>query len=215
MYTFHRKHSPLFYLALAVIAVTATAYEIGWRPMLTPNFSLPPGVVAPFAPSQNESISGKTWTYQDSKFVSLAAFDIRGRVLMNIPYWVRSDQFRLSPLDLVIGWGPMSDTGVLQQLKFGHGYRVVTFNSKSDYLPVPLEEIGWSLSHIHAIPANEKIESELRALSTDDIVHLRGSLVSVEMPGYSPWVSSMSRNDNDCEIMWIDLVSVQQPTSSR
>jgi hypothetical protein len=40
----------------------------------------------------------------------------------------------------------------------------------------------------------------------DDVVHLRGKLVRVDGPGGWRWVSSLSRKDSGCELMWVESV---------
>ena len=51
------------------------------------------------------------------------------------------------------------------------------------------------------------IEERLYGLKEGEIVALNGLLVSVEMPGFFPWTSSLSLDDGRCEIMWIETVN--------
>jgi hypothetical protein len=51
------------------------------------------------------------------RITSLAAFDIRARVIARARYrFGRAAD--LSPIDLVLGWGALSDTDVLKKIRF-------------------------------------------------------------------------------------------------
>jgi len=64
---------------------------------------------------------------------------------------------------------------------------------------------------VHAIPADDKVESQLRKLRPGQVVTLTGYLVDVRGPGGFAWNTSLRRDDagdGACEIMWIEQVSV-------
>ena len=64
----------------------------------------------------------------------LASFDIRARVIAAERY--RFDRgAALSPVDLALGWGAMSDSDVLKQLSVSQGGRFYSWWAKS--YPVP------------------------------------------------------------------------------
>ena len=73
------------------------------------------GVLAPEEPYQKE-LSTPSFTNKNGYRVDpLAAFDIRARVILFSRY--RFDrEADLAPVDLVLGWGPMSDSEVLKQI---------------------------------------------------------------------------------------------------
>ncbi len=117
--------------------------------------------------------------------------------------------FQLSPLDLVLTWGKLSDTQELKKFYYSHGYRFVYLRPNAHNA---MPDAGSHLSHIHAIPATDAMREFLESLGQEDIVALTGHLVSVEGPGMNPWTSSLSRHDNGdgaCEIFWIDNAQLE------
>jgi hypothetical protein len=203
---------PLVLLGFA-IAMFLSFWNIGFRPGIPIQFRRPPGVLAPDYPVQGPKKVVLPWEKDNAKIIPLASYSIRGRVLMNIPYRGRNDNFQLSPLDLVITWGRYSDTIMLQQFSFSHSYRVVSWMPKTNMAG----DLNPFLSHMHIIPANDGIRSVLEDMGPEDIVSLDGHLVSVEAPGMMPWTSSLSRTDNGngaCEIYWVDkaLIESRRPS---
>lgn len=192
--------SPKLFIALSLVILIATsAYiDVGWRPLRTYRSSRQAGIAFPAEPNQ-KAISPVQWTAKENQITALAEYELEGLLLFNIAYRKAFDEFQLSPLDLVVSWGPLSDSSVLQKVKFGHGHRVVYLEAQS-----PSFNPGLFLSHIHAIPASEKIEHALAALNEDQGVYLKGKLVRVERNGWLPWESSLSRTDSGCEIMWVE-----------
>lgn len=192
---------PPVFIALALILfVGIVAYtDIGWRPEVLYRTSRRAGITFPNEPRQ-VTIAIPPWKVEDSQFTALAQYELEGLLLFNIPYRKSSDSTHLSPLDLVVSWGPLSDSAVLRRIKFSHGNRVVYVRMSDDLAFDP----GPFLSHIHAIPASKEIERVLLDLNADRGVYLKGKLVRVERDGWLPWESSLSRNDSNCEIMWVE-----------
>src|SRR5660397_42121 len=96
--------------------------EIRWRWVIVPlivfciwkvwparALHVPPGSVAPDAPLQ-VGVSAKTIHRQEQyDLIVLADFDIEARVLSKTLYH-SGREADLSPVDLALGWGAMSDT---------------------------------------------------------------------------------------------------------
>ncbi len=98
--------------ALAGAAVLFGAWHI-WqgRPI-----GRAPGVLAPLEPVQQTLNATVTRSKNGFTVTSLATFELRARVILKRDY---SDQgAALAPMDVAFGWGPMSDSRVLNQLQF-------------------------------------------------------------------------------------------------
>jgi hypothetical protein len=81
----------------------------------------PPGRIAPDEPRQVD-IQERTWHRGDARFTALAQFDIRPRVLSKNRYHFDSEA-DLAPLDLALGWGPMSDSRIVDEFSISQGHR--------------------------------------------------------------------------------------------
>jgi hypothetical protein len=77
--------------------------------------------------------------------------------------------------------------------------------------PITLRELSIYAAQVHAIPADDNVESQLRKLRPGQVVTLTGYLVDVRGPGGFTWNTSLRRDDTGdgaCEIMWIEQVAV-------
>jgi hypothetical protein len=145
------------------------------------------------------------WTHKDYLIKPLAQYQLQARVLGRETY--RFDATAdLSPLDLALGWGPLSDSAVLEQIEFSQSSRWLSW--RFEMPPVPPAEIARNVANVHVIPANPRIERLLDKVRPGQIAELSGYLVEVRRDGVgSPWASSLSRDDTGkgaCEIMWVE-----------
>ena len=70
--------------------------------------TFPPGITAPDQPKQTNLTSGKEWTVGEFTIQALAEYNIKARVLSRNNFSF-GEESNLSPFDLALGWGPMSD----------------------------------------------------------------------------------------------------------
>jgi hypothetical protein len=168
----------------------------------------PLGVLAPGEPSQVDT-SPRTWTRGDAHFTALARFDIRARVLSTSHYFF--DQLSgISPVDLALGWGRMSDSDVLAGIRINQGGRFYYWRSRSRKLPIPMDEVISHSANMHMIPADENVKQTLLDVRTGEIVTLSGFLVEVDRPNGWSWRSSLTRTDTGpgaCEVVWVERVA--------
>ena len=198
-----------FWLAVAIFAVI-----LAWRYFHDP-IQYPPGVLIPTEPEQ---------TATDDPPLHRGVFDIRplahftvdARILHRKVYrWDR--QAALVPVDLALGWGPMSDQHVLDQLKITQSMRFYWFEYKMPP-PIAKEEIISHSTNVHVIPASPQIAAECKSLRTGALVHLSGDLVEATAPGLGTWRSSLSRTDTGngaCELMLVKEVSILPMATGR
>jgi hypothetical protein len=114
----------------------------------------------------------------------------------------------LSPVDLALGWGVMSDSSVLNRLSLSQDNRWVTY-SWSGSAPASPRLIGMSCTNMHVIPADEDVRRAVLAVRRDDVVRLKGRLVSVSAVDGWVWKSSLYRSDTGggaCEVVWLESV---------
>jgi hypothetical protein len=63
---------------------------------------------------------------------------------------------------------------------------------------------------MHMIPADGRIERQLKSIHAEDVVRLSGYLVEARGPNGFKWRSSLTSTDTGsgaCELMWVEEVS--------
>jgi hypothetical protein len=188
-----------------VIALASVGYWYFHRPI-----TYPPGVLIASEPEQIGIVgSAKPIDYRAFHLQPLAHFTIDARVLHRKIY--RYDRpAALVPVDLALGWGPMSDQYVLDQLKISQSMRFYWYEYHRQP-PIPKDQIISHSTNIHVIPSTTEIASRCKSLRTGCLVHLTGELVEATGPGIGTWRSSLSRTDTGngaCELMWVEKMSV-------
>lgn len=170
----------------------------------------PPGVVVSRDPVQIDRTDLKPFTVGRFQLTPAAAFTVEARVLSTEKYYLGREA-ELSPVDLALGWGPMSDSAVLDQLQISQGGRFY-FYRWPDAPPIPPTDIVEHSANMHMIPANDAIKSRLNAVNKGQIVKLSGYLVRVQAADGWRWNSSMTRSDSGegaCELLWVKSITVR------
>lgn len=167
------------------------------------------GVLVPDSPVQ-EMVSGVApWKVGGYEITPLARFSIRARVLSKKHY--RSGrEADLSNYDLALGWGPMSDQAVLDQLHISQGGRWYRYRYSSSP-PIPRGEITRHSGNVHVIAANDVVADRLADIVAGHIVSISGYLVLVRGEGGWIWTSSLSRTDagaHSCEVLWAEELTI-------
>ncbi len=191
-------------ISLAVAILLGAVHWWQQRPI-----SHGPGVTAPNVPRQTEPVNPTPFVHRASTITPLAEYQLDARVLGVEPYRLDSGA-ALSPMDLALGWGPMSDESVLDQLTINQSARWFTWYANGP-LPIPRGEIERHAANVHIVPANDRVEQRLAGLRVGQVIRLEGQLIKAERPGYRPWVSSLSRDDTGsgaCELMWVERVLI-------
>jgi hypothetical protein len=135
----------------------------------------PPGVLVPEEPAQVTATDKRS---EKSGFTisSLAQFHVRARVISTERYWFDAGA-KLSPIDFMLGWGPMSDQSVLDQIAFRQGVRWCSFGPSGKNFPLPVDEINTHSANMHLIPASTRIETDPKRVSIGDLVDMCDYLV--------------------------------------
>jgi hypothetical protein len=169
-----------------------------------------PGVLAPDPPVQNNIKNAETIVYEDYLITPLAEFSLKARVLS-----VKRYSSDLSPVDLAMGWGPMSDESVTDEITIKQSNRWYYWRV-TEY-PIPHRDIETHSANMHMIPASPGVAEELRRVQKGSLVELYGYLVKVERSDGWYWKSSLSRNDtgdNSCELIWVEFFRILTPSES-
>ena len=170
--------------------------------------SRPAGVLAPDEPYQREVYRPRMSEINGYRIDALASFDIRARVIATERYWFDLGS-ALSPVDLVLGWGAMSDSAVLQQISISQGGRFYRWWSRT--FPVPRRVIETHSANMHMIPASGAVARQLKSIRAGNMVHLKGFLVEATSSQGFRWRSSLSREDTGggaCELILVESIYV-------
>ncbi len=192
-------------LMLGLVAVVGFAGFMYWggRPVVQR-----PGILAPEEPLQTESATRESWSHRGHKLTSLAQFQLRARVLGTERY--RFDRAaELSPVDLALGWGPMSDSRVLAAFTIRQQDRFYYWSAAT--LPIPADEVISHSANMHLIPATDAVAKCLLGARVGQLVELRGQLIRAEGKDGFRWVSSLTRMDSGdgaCEVIWVEEARV-------
>ena len=164
----------------------------------------PAGVLVAEEPVQRQVYAASVREKDGYQMALLASFDIRARVIAAARY--RFDRgAALSPVDLALGWGAMSDSAVLKQISISQSGRFYSWWDK-DY-PVLRNIVETHSANMHMIPANDDIERRLKSVRAGNLVHIKGYLVDVSNKDGFRWKSSLTRSDTGagaCELILVE-----------
>lgn len=96
----------------------------------------PPGILIPYQPWQAAIGNARPWEKEGRLIYPLADFRLRARVLGKERYRFDS-QADISPVDLALGWGPMSDQTILDQLDIAQSSRFFVVAAGKCHPPCP------------------------------------------------------------------------------
>lgn len=168
------------------------------------------GVLVQGDPVQSRLDRDEVWQKDNYTIKALADFDIEARVLAKEMY-SSGREAELSPIDLALGWGAMSDSEVLSALSISQSNRFYFYRWENQP-PRPPEEIASHSANMHMIAANAQIETTLKAVRPGQIIRLRGKLVEVSAPDGWRWQSSLTRDDNGagaCELFRVESAEIR------
>jgi len=165
-----------------------------------------PGVLINKMPVQRNLTSAQPISYKGYEILPQADFSVEARVLSREKYYIDASA-ELSPVDLALGWGPMSDTAVIDTLDIEQSVRFYTWRMERS--PLSLADVIRHSSNMHMIPANDEVADKLAAVRQGSLVKITGKLVNVRSDGGFRWSSSLSRTDTGagaCEVVYVTEV---------
>lgn len=196
---------------LAVLLTIASLYG-AWHWFTTEReVARPPGVmIAADEPHQHNVDAPQAFVHEGHTFNLRARYDITARVLRKEIYRIDGGA-GLAPVDLGVGWGPMSDTAIIEQLDFEQMGRFFYWTPRDARFPLPPREVNRHAAQMHMIPSTAALESRLKALRPGQRVTIQGWLVDIRGPGGFTWNTSLTRDDSGngaCEIVYVESLSV-------
>ncbi len=195
---------------IVLIIMVGAAWQMLNRP--EPSVTLGPGVMAPGVPKQNNGRSSINTSIGNYEIKGVATFDLTAKVLAKKNY--RSGrEADLSPTDLALGWGNMSDESILEKIQISQSGRFYRWRVES--FPIPRREIETYSANMHLIPANDSAKKSIKRIRQGDIIRLSGDLVKVKSKTDSwRWNTSKTRNDTGagaCELILVQSIEVVNP----
>ena len=168
----------------------------------------PAGITAPDQPKQTNLSGEKIWQVGDFNFKALADYQIKARVLSRNNFSLGKES-EISPFDLALGWGPMSDQSLIDKLDISQSNR--WYRWKADILPIPAKEISLNSANVHIIPKDNVIEEKFDKVYEGSLIEMKGYLVEVTTADGWHWRSSLKRDDTgggSCELFWVEEIAV-------
>lgn len=172
----------------------------------------PEGILAAAEPLQRDLDAPRSFEARGVTMIARARYTITARVLRRENY--RFDGGAdIAPVDLAVGWGPMSDTRVVDALELSQMGRFFYWKPKRpDTFPIPAAMLVTNAAQMHLIPATPALEKQMKKLRPGQLVTIDGYLVDVRGPGGFAWNTSRTRTDTGngaCEIVWVDALAVE------
>jgi len=190
------------------LLLTGLVLGVGWYFWNSRAVSLGPGVMAPHEPVQEELHRPPMIRQGDFSIMPLASFRIQAKVLSKKRYrWDAPSS--ISPVDLALGWGRMSDEKVLEAIDIRQSGRWYRWMTKKP--PIPMKEIKVCSANMHMIPATDEVRKTLLSVRKGQIISIEGSLVRVIGENGWKWTSSLSRKDSGdgaCEIVYVEKLTI-------
>ena len=120
----------------------------------------------------------------------------------------------LSPIDLAIAWGKLTEPEIGRYITYSQGSRWYHYQWREG-MPVDPSYIVSHSSNNHVIPANENIRRAVKTIRRKDRVVLKGFLVNLNgtVKGRAvTWNTSLSRTDSgggSCELFYVSRVRIE------
>ena len=169
----------------------------------------PAGMIAPDDPIQEDLKDQDIILRDDFRITKLARFEITARILSFKRYRFDGGA-ALSPLDLALGWGPMSDQSVVDEITISQSGRFYCWRAKE--YPIPRKDIERHSANMHLIPANNAVEDAWEKLRIGEVVSIQGYLVRADGPQGWHWKTSLTRKDTGsgaCELVWVESFQIR------
>lgn len=168
-----------------------------------------PGIIVSGEPQQYDLDNASAFDFKGYQFTPRARFRIQARVL-GAEHYSLGREAELAPVDLALGWGPMSEDRVLGRLKISQGNRFYYYSWEKEP-PIPPQEIVTHSANMHMIPADADIARQLARVRRGSVVELEGQLVWIQASDGWQWRSSLTRNDSGngaCEVVLVKSIQV-------
>jgi hypothetical protein len=170
----------------------------------------PAGVLVEDDPKQIEFEGGEPIDRSGFQLLPRARFSAQVRVLRHERY--RRDELAdVVPIDFAVGWGPMSDSAVIEQLDISQSNRFYYWQY-DDQPPIEERDIIIHSANWHLVPASDSVSDKLSDVRDGEIVELAGKLIDIKNAAGQVMHTSLRRDDSGagaCEIILVEQVSIR------
>jgi hypothetical protein len=191
--------------------MASLALYAAWQIASSRPIHRPPGEIAAADPLQSDLETPQTLTKGEFQVIPQARFSAEVRVLARERYRLGA-LADVAPLDIAVGWGPMSDSKVLESIDISQSGRFY-FWHYDDEPPIPRQDIESHSANWHLVPANSAVWNKLSDLRIGDVVKLDGMLVNLENPEVGTFATSLRRDDTGagaCEIIYVQYATIRR-----
>ena len=196
---------------LAVLAVLVGVYGVladrplKWRPGVLINSSpLQQPLAEPVRLTRSEFPQAEGY-----QITARASFTAEARVLGREPYYL-GPFAEVSPLDLAVGWGVMSDSAFLERLRIRQSGRF--FRWRAQDIALDTNVVNNHSANWHILPARGQVRDELKRLRVGDLIEISGYLVDIDGPDGWKTRTSLTRDDTGdgaCEVIWVEKLKIK------
>lgn len=133
-----------------------------------------------------------------------AWFSLRAVVLARRRY--DDEAMGISPLDLALGWGVMSNPITVSKVRVRQGGRFYMWNYPAGS-NLSEAQVVHSSANMHMIPDSPRVHAALMGVRRHDVIAIDGYLCDLQPPRGPQLFSSRNRQDTGagaCEIVWVD-----------
>lgn len=197
------KVIPIALTALIVMPLVIAISIITYR-MLNKVETLAPGILVLDEPQQVVMAGAKSFTKNGYTLTPVATYEVSGRV--NGIDYPDDSLAAIAPVDLILGWGSMSDSAVLDKLTISQSKRSFGWRYYEN-LPVDHAYVYKHLSLNTIIPATEDAKQVLMKIRKNNIVSMSGYLVNINASDGRTWQSSVDNNERDSNPAYYFLVN--------
>jgi len=164
---------------------------------------------APETPQQTPVKTSKTKIVNGHKLSLHSHFSIQALVLSKKNYSMDKES-KISPVDLALGWGPMSNPAPLDLIKITQSNRFYYFRYYNTP-PIAHRQIELNSANMHIIPANDDIHKALNKVKKGNVIQMQGYLVDATTANGWNWKSSRTRADTGkgaCELFYVESLKI-------
>lgn len=203
--TGHRRRSVSVWLCWLLVGMLVVFGGYSWlsgRPI-----TYGPGMVAPHEPLQGPP-RRTAFEHEGYEISPVASIQIEARVLGAEHYFLDRES-DLSPIDLALGWGRMSDESILQHIRISQASR--RYSWQAGAMPIPRNEVETCSANMHLIPSTELMAERFGDVREGHVVQITGQLVNVRGNDGWLWTTSRSRHDTGdgaCELIWVEKFEI-------
>lgn len=185
-------------VAFFVVVIAITVLAVIYMPFINKSSAMS----KLSSPYQKMLATPVVFSIKGFKLEGVAQFNLKAHIL-GIKEYKNDNKSAIAPMDMVAGWGLMSNPETLKFLRITQNNRQYHWFSSSRHLL--RQDIETNSANIHIIPANPDIKNLLLQSQPGQTVQLKGYLVNVYGNSLQ-WKTSLTREDTGegaCEIFYI------------